>query len=83
MNEKMVTYKYTSEAPFQLGDLTLVDITEVRYDDENLPPTYNLFLESMNDEQIIAVTMEVSFDYITKHGIEIYESGVPLDEIVN
>lgn len=68
----------------QVGTLTLTgDIEENDYSglpDE--PTTYTIYLDDLNDPGIQCVTMEVTLEWLTMHGIELFEHGVPLEELL-
>lgn len=85
----VISTNYNSASPqtFQLGEWTWTgDIDENdlgEQDGEPLGTTYTLYLEHMTEPNIIGMTLEVTLDWLTEHGIVLYERGVPLEDLTN
>jgi len=82
----IVTTNYrTAEHKIELGTLEWTGDIEENDQGDDLEPTYTIYLEDMKDTPdasgVISVALEVSLEWLTMHGIELFERGVPLDEL--
>lgn len=50
-------------------DLTIVKITKMDYEEEQYESTYILYLESASNPDLVAAQIEVSREFVQKHGL--------------